>query len=172
MDSTKSFIKVYNVSLEAAEDFEFDYEIDSSNLLTQLVPNTDDWGNTGWMEREEYEYNPHNNPMHLTLETKWTCPVEWLQAASKSTHYFENKLITMVTIQKDETLVTGFATMDGETLQHKPVFEMESEEVGKYYNDEEEDYDLDELDNQIWDSIGKFLNVCEQFYLEREENND
>ena len=49
---------------------------------------------------------------------------------------------------------------------------MESEEVEKYYNDDEDDYDLDTLDNQIWDSIGKFVNVCEQFYLEREEKND
>ena len=30
-------------------------------------------------------------------------------------------------------------------------------------------YDLDDLDTKIWDSIDKFVNVCEQFYLEREE---
>jgi hypothetical protein len=49
---------------------------------------------------------------------------------------------------------------------------MEIEQVGKYYNDDEPGFDLDELDNQIWDSIGKFVNVCEQFYLEKEEKND
>ena len=38
---------------------------------------------------------------------------------------------------------------------------------GKYYNDDEASHDLDELDNQIWDSIDKFVNVCEQFYLGR-----
>ena len=174
MDSTKSFIKVYGVSPEQAEDFEFDYETGSSDLLTELVPDLDDWGNVGWVELEEYEYNVHNNTMHLTLETKWASPVEWLQSASKGTHYFENKLITMVTIQKDETSVTGFATMDGEILQHKQIFEMDSEEVGKYYNDDEHDYELDDLDNQIWDSVGKFLGVCEQFYLENqgEDNNN
>jgi hypothetical protein len=153
MDSTKSFIKIYNVSPEQAEDFEFDYEVSSSDLLTELVPDLHDWGNVGWAELEEYEYNVHNNTMHLTLETKWESPVEWLQSASKGTHYFENKLITMVTIQKDETSVTGFATMDGEILQHKQIFEMDSEEVGKYYNDDEHDYELDDLDNQIWDSL-------------------
>lgn len=173
MDSTKSFIKIYNVSTEQAEDFEFDHDTSTSDLLTELVPDLDDWGNVGWVELEEYEYNTHNNTMHFTLETKWASPVEWLQNASKNTHYFENKLITMVTIQKDETCVTGFATMDGEILQHKNIFEMDSEEVGKYYNDDEQDYDLDELDNQIWDSVGKFLGVCEQFYLEKgEENNN
>ena len=62
--------------------------------------------------------------------------------------------------------------MDGETLQNKPIFEMELEEVAKYYNDDENNYDLDDLDIQIWDSIGKFANVCEQFYLEKEEKND
>ena len=49
---------------------------------------------------------------------------------------------------------------------------MEPEEVEKYYNDELLNYDLDDLDNQIWDSIGKFANVCEQFYLEGNEKND
>ena len=37
-------------------------------------------------------------------------------------------------------------------------------------DDDEEDFDLDELDNQIWDSIGKFVKVCEQFYLEGGQN--
>ena len=78
----------------------------------------------------------------------------------------------MATIQKDETVVTGVAVMDGEVLQHKQIFEMDSAEVGKYYNDDELGYDLDDLDNQLWDSITKFVNVCEQFYLERDNKND
>jgi len=172
MDATKSFIKVYNVPVEVAEDFEFDYDIETSDLLTELVPALDNWGNLGWMELEEYEYNLHGKTMHLILETKWESPVEWLQNASRGTHYFENKLITMATIQKDETAVRGVAVMDGEILQDKNVFEMSSEEVGKYYNDDESSHNLDDLDNQIWDSIGKFVNVCEQFYLEKEEKND
>ena len=45
-------------------------------------------------------------------------------------------------------------------------------EVAKYYNDAEDSYELDDLDNQIWDTIGKFVKVCEQFYLEGEEKND
>ena len=169
MDSTKSFIKVFNFSPEEAEDFEFDYDTTSSDLLTELVPDLDNWGGIGWMELEEYEYNSHNKTMHLTLDTKWESPAVWLQNASSGTHYFQNKLLTMTTIQKDETCVVGVATMDGETLQHKNIFEMDSEEVGKYYNDDESDFEIDDLDNQIWDSIGKFVNVCEQFYLEREE---
>jgi hypothetical protein len=172
MDATKSFIKIYNVPVEVAEDFEFDYDVETSDLLTELVPSLDNWGNLGWMELEEYEYNPHGATMHLTLETKWESPVEWLQNATRGTHYFENKLVTMATIQKDETSVRGVAVMDGEILQDKYLFEMSSEEVGKYYNDAESSYDLDDLDNQIWDSIGKFVNVCEQFYLEKEEKND
>ena len=43
------------------------------------------------------------------------------------------------------------------------------EEVSKHYDDDEPDYDLDELDNQIWDSIGKFTTVCEQFYFDNGE---
>lgn len=168
MDATKSYVKIYNITPEEAEDFEFDYDYKTSDLLTELVPQLDNWGGIGWMELEEYEYNPHNNTMHFTLETKWEPPVQWLQYASQGTHYFENKLITMATIQKDETCVTGAAAMDGEILQNKHIFEMSSEEVGKHYNDDEADYDLDDLDHQIWDSIGKFVNVCEQFYLERE----
>jgi hypothetical protein len=168
MDATKSYIKVYNISPEDAADFAFDYDPTSSDLLTELVPDLDDWGNLGWIEVEEYEYTPGTQTMELTLETKWSPPTQWLQQASLSTHYFENKLITMTTIQKDETCVTGVALMDGEVLQNKHIFEMPLGEVSKYYNDEE-DYELDDLDNQIWDSITKFVNVCEQFYLEKEK---
>ena len=123
------------------------------------------------MEVEDYEYHAKTNTMYFTLETKWLPPTRWLQQASSDNVCFENKLITMTTIQKDETCVTGVAIMDGEVLQNKYIFQMDPEEVGKYYEDED-GYDLDELDNQIWDSIGKFVNVCEQFYLEREEKND
>jgi hypothetical protein len=172
MDATKSYIKVYNISLEEAEDFEFDYDVETDDLLTELVPDLDNWGGLGWMELEEYEYAPNRQQINLSLDTKWESPVEWLTHASLGTHYFANKLITMATIQKDETCVRGVAVMDGEVLQNKYIFELDSEEVGKYYNDEETEYDLDSLDNQIWDSISKFANVCEQFYLEREEKND
>ncbi len=168
MNATKSYVKIYNVSPAQAEDFEFDYEprFAHSEVLQQLVPNNDDWGGVEWIELEEYEYNIHNETMHFILETKWAPPTEWLRNMSMGTHYFQNKLITMATIQKDETCVTGVAAMDGEVLQSKIIFEMESEEVGRHYDDEQPNYVLDSLDNQIWDSIGKFVKVCEQFYLE------
>ncbi len=175
MDTTKNHIKIYNISPEEAEDFEFDYDaggvsIGCSDILGELSPHLDDWGGI-WIEADEYEYNPRKNEMHLILNTKWEPPLNWLVQASKNL-CFQNRLITMTTIQKDETCVTGVAVMDGEILQNKPVFEMEPEEVGKYYNDDEVGYDLDTLDNQIWDSIEKFVNVCEQFYLEKDEKND
>ncbi len=168
MDATQSHITIYNISPESAEDFEFDYDTTNNDLLTELVPDLDNWGNIGWMEVEEYDYDPSRQVIQLTLETKWAAPSQWLQSASTGTHYFQNKLITMATVQQDETCVTGIAVMDGEILQDKVLFEMESEEVGKYYNDENDQYELDDLDNQIWDSITKFVTVCEQFYLERE----
>jgi len=173
MDATKSYIKIYNITEEEAEDFEFDYSVDDSDILTELVPNQEDWGQLSWgIEFEEYEYQPHSQSMHLTLDTKWEVPVQWLKAASVGNRYFENRLITMSTIQKDETCATGVAVMDGEVLQNKTIWSMDADEVGKYYDDDQTSYDLDELDNQIWDSIGRFLTVCEQFYLEKESTND
>jgi hypothetical protein len=177
MDATKSFVKIYNISPEQAEDFEFDFDTvgateGTNDILTELVPDLDQWGDVGWMEIEEYEYNAPSQTMHLILETKWEPPIKWLQQASCNTACFENRLVTMSTIQKDETYVTGVAIMDGEILQNKTLWQVEPEEVSKYYNDDEPDYDLDDLDNHIWDSIGKFLAVCEQFYLEKEEKND
>ena len=168
MDATQSHITIYNISPESAQDFEFDYDTTNNDLLTELVPDLDNWGNIGWMEVEEYDYDPSRQVIQLTLETKWAAPSQWLQSASTGTHYFQNKLITMATVQQDETCVTGISVMDGEILQEKVLFEIESEEVGKYYNDENDRYELDDLDNQIWDSITKFVTVCEQFYLERE----
>ena len=174
MEATTSHVKIYNVSPELAEDFEFDYDAESvdqgsSDILGELAPHLDEWSDL-WVEAVEYEYSSHQQTMHFTLHTKWAPPLNWLTQASKNI-YFQNKLITMSTIQKDETCVTGIAVMDGEVLQNKYIFEMDSEEVAKYY-EEQDGYELDDLDNQIWDSIGKFVNVCEQFYLERDENND
>ena len=113
MEATKSHVKVWNITPEDAEDFEYDFDCDTSSILTELVPSLDNWGGIPWIELEEYEYNPHDNTMHLSLETKWAPPTEWLRNASMGTHYFQNKLITMSTIQKDETLATGVAVMDG-----------------------------------------------------------
>jgi hypothetical protein len=174
MDSTKSYVTIYNISPEAAEDFEYDYdtrgvEEGSSDILTELVPHLDQWGDIGWMEVEEYEYNSANNTMSFTLETKWLPPTRWLQQASCDNLYFENKLITMTTIQKDESHVVGVACMDGEIIQDKILLQLDTEEVAKYYDDTEEKYDLDELDDLIWNSITKFVKVCEQFYLDIEE---
>ena len=177
MDSTKSYVTIYNIPAEVAEDFEFDYDTEgvtegSHDILTELVPQLEQWGDIGWMEIEEYEYNPTTQRLHLTLETKWQPPVRWLQQASHNCTYFENKLVTMSTIQKDETYATGVAIMDGEILQNKTLWQVEPEEIAKYYDDADETYDVDQLDNQIWDAIGKFLTVCEQFYLEGGEKND
>ena len=177
MDSTKSYIKIYGMTPEAVEFMEFDYDIDGieqgcNDVLSEFVPNLSDWGDIGWMEVEEYEYTPETQVVHFTLETKWASPVEWLQRTSERIPYFQNRLITMTTIQKDETAVRGVAISDGEILQDKYIFEMDSDTVGKYYNDSEEEYELDDLDNLLWDSINKFVNVCEQFYLEKDEDND
>ena len=165
MDATKSFVKVYGISPEEVEDFEFDFSVDSNDLLTELVPELSKWEDIGWMELDEYEYNPREQAMHFILETKWLPPVSWLEQMSKSSFCFQNKLITMATIRKDETLVTGVAVQDGEILQNKTIFKMSSQAVGKYYDDTFDQYELDDLDNQIWDSIGNFLNICKKFYL-------
>ena len=172
MDATKSYVKIYNISPQDTRDFEFDYDTASDDLLTEMVPRLDEWGDIGWMEVDEYEYNPQDHTMHLTLSTKLDPPLEWLRRASVNVPYLANKLILMNTIRKDEALVTGMAVMEGETLQNKCIFERDPEEISEYYNDNGDDDALDELDNQIWDSISKFVNVCEQFYLEREEEND
>ena len=174
MDSTKSHVTVYNISPEMAEDFQFDFDTEgvekgSSDILTELVPDLDSWGEVGWIEVEDYEYSSSDNTISLTLNTKWKPPSRWLQQASYNNIYFENKLITMATIQRDETCVTGVAIMDGELLQNKEIFNMPLKEVEKYYNDDEFDYELDDLDNQIWDSIEQFINVCKKFYLEEEK---
>jgi len=172
MDATKTFIKVYDITPQQAEDFAYDYDISASDLLTDLVPNLGHWGDLGWMELEDYEYNTHNHTMHISLETKWDSPLRWLQQASCDTPHFENKLITMITIQKDETHAEGAALMDGEILQNKTVWSVDQETVGKYYDDEQPDYDLDELDNKIWDSAGQFLSVCEKFYRPETEDHE
>jgi hypothetical protein len=75
----------------------------------------------------------------------------------------------MSTIQKDETCVTGVAVMDGEILQNKVIWSMDLGDVSKFYDDAYDQYEVDDLDNQIWDSIGQFRTVCEKFYLGDED---
>jgi len=166
MDATKSFIKVHNFSPDADEFFQFDYSVEDNDLLSELVPNLDLWGDIGWMELDEYEYDERSKVANISLETKWEAPVRWLQQASNDIPYFENRLITMTTIRKDETFVTGVAIMDGEILQQKTLFEMDEADVAKYYDDEESNYELDDLDNLIWDSIAQFVGVCTKFYVD------
>ena len=172
MNATQTHIKVYNVSPHEGEDFEFDYDVTTSDLLTELVPDLDDWGGIGWMELEEYEYDPHHQTLHLVLETKSAPPTEWLRNASLGAHCFENKLITMAAIRNDEALVTGSAIRDGVVLQSRRLFEMDPHEIKKYYNDDEPAYDLNKLDNQIWESIGQFTSICTGFYLSEDTAED
>ena len=83
MNATKSYIKIFDITQGAAEDFEFDFPTYDSDLLNQLVPNQDDWGDLTWgIELEEYEYNARDQIMFLTLDTKWEPPIEWLKNAS------------------------------------------------------------------------------------------
>lgn len=118
------------------------------------------------MELTDSEYDPRGEILNLTVETKWASPTEWLRNASLGTHYFQSKLLTMSTIRKDETVVTGAAVMDGTILQDKVVLDFEPETIARYYDEEQPDYSLDVLDNTIWAAISKFATVCEQFYLE------
>jgi len=174
MNATKSHITIYNITPAQAEDFDFDYRgTRETDLVSQLVPDRDNWGGIGWIELDEFEYDAAKNQLLLTLDTKWESPVAWLQHASTSAHYFENRLMVMSTIQKDETCVRGVAVMDGEILQNKQLVELDSAEVGKYYDDTDQDgYDVDDLDNLLWNAITQFVHVCEQFYLEKDDKND
>ena len=127
MDTTKSYIKIHDIDADGAEDFEFEYDVTSSDLLSDLVPNRDNWGGVSWLELDEYEYSLRQKQINVSLDTHWESPVEWLRNATLGTHYLSNKLVTMTTIQQDETCVRGVAIMDGEVLQNKYIFEMTSE---------------------------------------------
>ena len=173
MESTKNYVTIYDISFTEAEDFEFTFSTGNTEMLLQLVPGLDDWGGLSWgIELEDYEYNQSNEQMHFILETQGEIPTQWLRNASLGAACFQNKLMTMTTIQNDEATGTGVAIMDGDVLQNKGIWSMEPEEVGKYYDDDMEHYELDTLDNQIWEAISHFRNVCEQFYLGKgpEEN--
>ena len=53
-----------------SEDFEFDFdtagiEQGSNDILTELVPELSIWDDVGWMEVEEYEYDPQEQMMQV-----------------------------------------------------------------------------------------------------------
>jgi len=168
MDATQSYVKIHNMTLAEPEDFAFDYDTRSDDLLTELVPDLPGWGDVGWMGLTNFEYDKEQQIINLTIETKWDAPAQWLQNASNGDNhqYFENKLITMATVRRDEALVTGVAVMDGETLQNKPLLEFDPLYVARHYDDEQPEYDIDNFDDITWDAIAQFVKVCEQFYLD------
>jgi len=84
MDATQSHIKVFNISPSYAEDFAFDHDIKSDDLLTELVPELDNWGNVGWMELTDFEYDGNREIINLTVETKWAPPTEWLKCQHRN----------------------------------------------------------------------------------------
>ena len=164
METTKSFIRVYDINPETAEQFQDEYSC--TELATVLVPqgdhDDDAWGVSD-AEDYEYEYSRHKSRMEFALETKWAVPVEWLTSASARTPQFKDKVLAMTTIQKDETVVTGVVVKNGEVLTNSPIFELTIEEVQAHYEDESGE-GIDELDSNIWGSIEEFLTTCEKSY--------
>ncbi len=164
METTKSFIRVYDISPEVAEQFQDEYTC--TELATVLVPQADHdddaWGVSD-AEDYDYEYSHHQARMEFALETKWAVPVEWLTSASARTPQFRDKVLAMTTIQKDETVVTGVVVKNGEVLTNNPIFQLTLEEVHAHYEDESGEA-IDELDSNIWGSIEEFLATCEKAY--------
>ena len=71
MDTTKSYVTIYNVSPDDAEDFEFEYSVDNNDILTELVPSQGDWGDLSWgIDFEELEVEGWIRPLRarVTLE--------------------------------------------------------------------------------------------------------
>jgi len=170
IDATRSYVTVYGITPEQAEDFAFDYDatgaaLGSDSLLFQLVPNADEWSSVGWIEVADYDYDPSTERLLVTLETKWERPKGWVLAASRDTSYFQNRLVTMTTISEDECRVGGYACMDGEVLQDKELLSLDADEVARYYDDNYPDHGVDDLDTLLWNAINKFEQVCKDFYL-------
>ena len=170
MDATQSHIVIYNVFENDAENFAFDFDTRSDDLLTELVPDLKEWGEVGWMELSGWEYDENKKEIYMLLETKRLAPREWLKAASRDVDYFHNRLITMITISKNETWVGGFACMDGEVLQDKTLVELSSDIIGRHYDEEYSQYDIEDLDRLLWDPAEKFTAVCQKFYIGDEQN--
>jgi hypothetical protein len=168
MKPTRSFITVYGIMPLESQDFSFDYDtasIGSDNLMEQLVPSLKVRDGGGWIQLEDYEYDPSSQRILMALETRQEAPTEWVIAASRDCPYFQNRLITMATISRDECWVEGYAFMDGETLQDKRLINLPSAEIHKYYDRENDDYEVDDLDSLMWEAINKFEQVCRDFYL-------
>jgi hypothetical protein len=67
----------------------------------------------------------------------------------------------MATITRDETNVDAVAVIDRDLLQDRNLVQLESETVGRMYENDE----VDELDHLLWDPINEFNKECEELYL-------
>jgi len=172
VDATQHHITIYNISPTQAEDLSFDFDIQGKDFLTELVPDMKEWGDVGWMDMESWEYDEKRQQIYILLETSHLAPKGWLKALSRDIAYFQNKLATMISISKDETKSCGVAVMDGEILQDKILAEIDHQRVGEHYDELRPEYTIEQLDDLLWRPAGKFLDVCEKFYLAGETENE
>ena len=157
---TRSYITVYDYTQAEFEGLERGTNIHDSDFFEDVVPHRKEWGEVNHIELDDLEYDPWNQQLSFSCQTKWHGPVNWLRAAS-CTEFFTNRLMTMATITRDETNVDAVAVIDRDLLQDRNLVQLESETVGAMYENDE----VDELDHLLWDPINEFNKECEELYL-------
>jgi len=158
--NTRNYITVYGFDEQDFDYLESMVDCSSTDFFHQVVPHLEEWGRVSHIEMDDLEYDSRAKELSFSCQTKWFGPVGWLRAAS-CTQFFENKLMTMATITRDETHVTGVAALDRDILQDHVLLELEPEKVGEMYENDE----VDELDELLWKPINEFNNECKAAYI-------
>tara|TARA_R100001460_G_scaffold104563_1_gene150373 strand:+ start:1676 stop:2179 length:504 start_codon:yes stop_codon:yes gene_type:complete len=158
--STRNYITVHNFSLEDFDYLDRAIDCDDDSFFEYVVPHLKEWGNVHHIELDDFEYDRREEELTLTCLTKWYSPISWLRAAS-CTHFFENKMITMATVTRDETNVTAVAVLDRDVLVEQELLSLEPETVGALYENDQ----VDDLDDLIWKPITDFITECKKSYL-------
>jgi hypothetical protein len=158
--STRNYITVHNFDPQDYDRLDRNIDCSSDYFFEHIVPHKGEWGRNNYMEMDDFEYDERSQELTFTCLTKWFPPVSWLTAAS-STEFFENKLLTMATVTRDETYVEAVALLDRDVLQERELLSLEPETVGALYENDE----VDELDELIWTPINNFITECKELYL-------
>jgi hypothetical protein len=158
--STRNYVTVHDFNLKDFTDLENAVDCTSDVFFEHIVPHMGEWGRVNYIELDDFEFDERSRELTFTCLTKWFSPLSWLTAAS-CTEFFENKLLTMTTITRDETYVAGVAVLDRDILQEQELVSLEPETVGVLYENDE----VDELDEILWGPINNFVSECKQLYI-------
>tara|TARA_R100000995_G_scaffold61417_1_gene31308 strand:+ start:897 stop:1403 length:507 start_codon:yes stop_codon:yes gene_type:complete len=164
---TLTYVTVHNFTSAEFQELSENVAIDSEQFFEDVVPFKREWGSTAYIELEDLEHDRRTDELSFICRTKWEAPVDWLRGCS-TTQYFEDKLILAAMVNSYESYVHGYAVMNKDLLHDEVLLDVDASVISEMYERDE----VDEVDEMIWDPIGRFGESCKELYIVPDSEGD